>query len=77
MPYIRDIRKTYGTLLLDSDIEDSLVMEQMGHSDIATTRRYYYYSIKNEKNKLSQIAQVVRFWGLEVYMRFTFIYLEI
>ncbi len=34
------IRKTYGTLLLDSDIEDSLVMEQMGHSDIATTRRY-------------------------------------
>ncbi len=55
------IRKTYGTLLLDSDIEDSLVMEQMGHSDIATTRRYYYYSIKNEKNKLSQIAQVVRF----------------
>lgn len=55
------IRKTYGTLLLDSNIEDSLVMEQMGHSDIATTRRYYYFSIKNEKNKLSQIAQAVRF----------------
>lgn len=55
------IRKTYGTLLLDSDIEDSLVMEQMGHSDIATTRRYYHYSMKNEKNKLSQIAQAVRF----------------
>ena len=36
-------------------------MEQMGHSDIATTRRYYYFSVKNEKNKLSQIAQAVRF----------------
>ena len=39
------------SLFLDSDIEDSLVMEQMGHSDIATPRRYYYYSIKSEKNK--------------------------
>ena len=66
------IRKTYGTLLLDSDIEDSLVMEQMGHSDIATTRRYYHYSMKNEKNKLSQIAQAVRFWALKVYFEFTF-----
>ncbi len=43
------IRKTYGTLLLDTNIEDSLVMEQMGHSDIATTRRYYYFSIKTKR----------------------------
>ncbi len=55
------IRKTYGTILLDSDLEDSFVMEQMGHSDIATTRKYYYYSNKNEAHKSEQIAKAIPF----------------
>ncbi len=55
------IRKTYGTILLDSGVEDSLVMEQMGHSDITTTRKYYYYSHKNDQHKAEQIAQAIRF----------------
>lgn len=49
------IRKTYGTTLLDADVDESLVMAQMGHSDIATTRKYYYYSNKNMDVKRSQI----------------------
>ena len=56
------IRKTYGTLLLDSpDIEDALVQQQMGHSDINTTRRYYYYSNKNDSHKAEQIAKAIPF----------------
>lgn len=55
------IRKTYGTILLDSGIEDSLVMEQMGHSDITTTRKYYYYSHKNDQHKAEQIAKAIPF----------------
>ena len=55
------IRKTYGTILLDSNLEDSLVMEQMGHSDIATTLKYYYYSNKNENHKAEQIAKAIPF----------------
>ncbi|WP_026669309.1 tyrosine-type recombinase/integrase [Butyrivibrio sp. AE3006] len=55
------IRKTYGTILLDSEIQESLVMNQMGHSDIATTRKYYYYSNKNEMNKLSQIERAISY----------------
>ena len=65
------IRKTYGTILLDSNLEDSLVMEQMGHSDIATTLKYYYYSNKNENHKAEQIAKAIPFNHMQVYMRFT------
>ena len=42
------IRKTYGTILLDSDqMTDAFVASQMGHSDVACTRRYYYFSNKS------------------------------
>ena len=37
------IRKTYGTTLIDNDVLDSIVAEQMGHKDINTTRKCYYY----------------------------------
>ena len=41
------IRKTYGTTLIDNGAEDSLIMSQMGHSNIETTRKYYYYANKS------------------------------
>lgn len=49
------IRKTYGTTLIDQNVPDSLVAEQMGHKDIATTRKYYYYSNKDNDTKREQI----------------------
>lgn len=55
------IRKTYGTTLLDSDVNDSFVSEQMGHTDVATTRKLYYYSNKSEKTKISQINNAISF----------------
>lgn len=55
------IRKTYGTTLLDANVEDSIVMAQMGHSDIATTRKYYYYSNKNFEHKREQIMNAIPF----------------
>lgn len=55
------IRKTYGTTLLDNNVDDSFVSEQMGHTDIATTRKLYYYSNKSDKTKVSQINQAVSF----------------
>ena len=38
------VRKTYGTTLLDNNVDDSFVAEQMGHTDVTTTRKLYYYS---------------------------------
>lgn len=53
------IRKTYGTTLLDADVDESIVAEQMGHSDIATTKRFYYRSNKNDNTKFEQISKAL------------------
>ena len=53
------IRRTYGTTLLDNDVDESVIMEQMGHSDISTTKKFYYYSNKNQKSKEAQIEKAI------------------
>lgn len=40
------IRKTYGTMLLDCDLDKRFVMEQMGHTDIAVTEKHYHRNRK-------------------------------
>lgn len=55
------IRKTYGTALLDARVEDSIVAEQMGHKDVTTTRKLYYYCNKSNQTKLSQISAAIDF----------------
>jgi len=55
------IRKTYGTTLLDNGVDDSIVAEQMGHKDVATTRKYYYFSNKSEAKKREQIQKAISF----------------
>lgn len=55
------IRRTYATMLIDANVEDSLIMEQMGHSDISTTRKYYYYCNKDNAYKRDQIQNAIRF----------------
>lgn len=55
------IRKTYGTMLLDSNVDDSIVMNQMGHADIACTRKYYYFCNKDEEHKREQINSAISF----------------
>lgn len=51
------IRKTYGTTLLDNHVSETLVANQMGHSDISTTKRYYY---RNNKTRAHQAAEIER-----------------
>lgn len=53
------IRKTYGTTLIDGGVDDSLVSIQMGHKDIATTRKYYYFSNKDSDAKYEQINKAL------------------
>lgn len=53
------IRRSYGTTLLDEKVDESLIMQQMGHSDIATTRDFYYYSNKTQKTKEAQIQKAI------------------
>ena len=53
------IRKTYGTMLIDSGADDSTIMEQMGHADITTTRKFYYFSNKNQAEKIEQVQRAI------------------
>lgn len=55
---LNKIRKTYGTILLDSGVEESIVIAQMGHTDIKTTKRYYYRNRKNLQQKSEVIDKV-------------------
>ena len=54
------VRRTYGTTLIDSKVvDDSTIMEMLGHKDIATTRKYYYLGNKNEQKKLNQLEKAL------------------
>lgn len=58
---IHKIRKTYATTLIDNNVSESFIKEQMGHSDISTTRKLYYLSNKSKQTKLKQIEEAVSF----------------
>lgn len=51
------IRKTYRTMLLDSGMDESFTAEQMGHADVETTRKFYYFSNQNDENKMRQVKR--------------------
>lgn len=51
-------RKTYGTKLLNAGIDEKLITKQMGHTDITTTKNYYYFNNRDvgETSKLLSSA---------------------
>ena len=55
------IRKTYGSTLMDNNVDESLVVAQMGHADILTTKNFYYFNTKDYDMKKSQINHAVCF----------------
>lgn len=55
------LRKTYGTTLIDNGVDESLIMSQMGHKDISTTRKYYYFANKDSDAERKQIRGAIDF----------------
>lgn len=55
------IRKTYGTTLIDNNVSERFIIEQMGHSDISTTKKLYYFSNKATHQKEIQIENAISF----------------
>lgn len=55
------IRKTYGTSLLNHYVDETLVLNQMGHGDIRTTQQFYYFCNRNEAEKRQQIENAILF----------------
>ena len=56
---LNKIRKTYASILIDGGADESLVISQMGHTDIKTTKNYYYKNRKNDSQKEEQINNVI------------------
>ena len=52
------IRKTYGTKLLDSHVDDKIITNQMGHTEILTTKTYYYFNNKQISEIKAQLDSV-------------------
>ena len=52
------VRKTYATNLLNANVDDKIVEKQMGHTEIKTTKAYYYYNNRtfDESKKIIQTA---------------------
>lgn len=55
------LRKTYGTTLIDNGVDESLIMNQMGHKDISTTRKYYYFANKDSEKERQQIRGAINY----------------
>lgn len=55
------IRKTYGSILLDYNVDNRLIMEQMGHTDINCTENHYHRNRKDIEQKSQIISAIPEF----------------
>lgn len=53
------IRKTYGSILIDNGVNESVIISQMGHTDIKTTKEFYYKNRKTIEQKQAYINEVI------------------
>ncbi|MBD5530240.1 MAG: tyrosine-type recombinase/integrase [Lachnospiraceae bacterium] len=52
------LHKTYGSILLDHNIDNRMIVEQMGHTDISCTENPYHRNRRNLDAK-SQILSSI------------------
>ncbi len=55
------IRKTYGSILLDNHVDNLLIIQQMGHTDISCTENYYHRNRKKLEQKSMIISSLPEF----------------
>lgn len=58
------IRKTYGSILLDNNVDNRLIINQMGHTDIVTTETKYHRDRRTRDKKSSIISNIPDFKAL-------------
>ena len=54
-------RKTYATKLLNAGVDERLVINQLGHTDISTTKHFYYFNNKDEDDAKQQIEKALNY----------------
>lgn len=55
------IRATYDTILLDANLDKRFIKDQMGHSDITTSEKYYHRNRKSLEKKAEIINSIPEF----------------
>ena len=55
------IRATYDTILLDAHLDKKFIKDQMGHSDITTSEKYYHRNRKSIEKKSEIINSIPEF----------------
>lgn len=53
------LRKTYATRLINAGIDESIIINQMGHTDFKTTKNYYYYNNKSGGHMSDMISSAL------------------
>ena len=48
-------------MIINSVVMNYTVAEQMGHTDVSTTRKLYYYSNKSKETKIKQINNAINY----------------
>lgn len=54
-------RKTYGSILLDNNIDNRMVTELMGHTDIGCTEGYYHKNRRSIQRKSEILNKIPEF----------------
>lgn len=55
------VRKTYGTILLDNNVDRRFILDQMGHVSITTTENHYHRNRKAVEKKREVLNQLPEF----------------
>lgn len=52
------IRKTYGTILMDNHVDEKMILSQMGHTEIATSEKYYHKNRRSNNERADIISSI-------------------
>ena len=52
------IRKTYATSLFDNHVAPKIITDQLGHKEIKTSQKYYYFNRMTQEETLSNLQVV-------------------
>ena len=52
-------RKTYITTLINANVPESLIIDQVGHTDIRTSKQYYLYNNKARNEALKTLSDAI------------------
>lgn len=55
------LRKTFATNLINNGVDESIIIDQMGHTDISTTKKYYYYNDKNMEEIRKKLNNAINY----------------